>query len=73
VPPRGNASRDLYIVIFRSNRASWDEYGRHWKSEDQTDLAGTTWPGPHATWSLLGLVAPLVDFFCSRRFFMIKY
>jgi hypothetical protein len=45
-PPRENALWGLYIVVFRSSWAVWDEDGRHQRSEVQTNLGGTPGQGP---------------------------
>jgi hypothetical protein len=44
-PPRGNALGVLYIVIFRSNWAVWDEDGWHRRFEAQTSKDGAAWLG----------------------------
>jgi hypothetical protein len=71
-PPQGNASGGLYIVIFRSGRAVWDEDGQHQRSEAQKSLGGATCLGARATSALLGLV-PTRLLLVLQKVLMIKY
>jgi hypothetical protein len=58
----------LYIGVFRSSWASRRKDGWQRRSQAQTSLGGTTWPGARATWSHLAPGPHLVDFLISRCF-----